>query len=48
MVTMSKAQAKKTSVMALSCPVSTWMWQVVDNRGGQVVKGVVIRGYKEG
>jgi hypothetical protein len=30
MATMSKAQAKKTSVAALSQPVSTWMWQLVD------------------
>jgi len=28
--TMTKAQAKKTSVAALSQPVSTWMWQLVD------------------
>ncbi len=27
---MSKAQLKKTSVEALSQPVSTWMWQLVD------------------
>jgi hypothetical protein len=30
MATMSKAHAKKTSVAALSHPVSTWMWQLVD------------------
>ena len=30
MSTMSKAQLKKTSVEALSQPVSTWMWQLVD------------------
>jgi hypothetical protein len=30
MATMSKAHAKKTSVTALSHPVSTWMWQLVD------------------
>ncbi|KAH9000926.1 hypothetical protein EDB86DRAFT_2903987 [Lactarius hatsudake] len=30
MSTMSKAQLKKTSVEALSQPVSTWMWQPVD------------------
>ena len=28
--TMSKAHAKKMSVAALSDPVSTWMWQLVD------------------
>ena len=30
MATMSKAHIKKTSVAALSLPVSTWMWQLVD------------------
>jgi hypothetical protein len=30
MATMSKAQAKKTSVEALSQPVSTWMWEPLD------------------
>ena len=30
MSTMSKAQLKKTSVEALSQPVSTWMWQPAD------------------
>jgi hypothetical protein len=30
MATMSKAHAKKTSVAAMSQPVSTWMWEVVD------------------
>ncbi|KAI0278326.1 hypothetical protein BC826DRAFT_866315, partial [Russula brevipes] len=30
MATMSKAQLKKTSVEALSQPVSTWLWQLVD------------------
>jgi hypothetical protein len=30
MATMSKAQAKKTSAAALSHPVSTWVWQLVD------------------
>ncbi|KAI0305212.1 hypothetical protein B0F90DRAFT_1702523, partial [Multifurca ochricompacta] len=30
MAAMSKAQLKKTSVAALSQPVSTWMWQLVD------------------
>ncbi|KAI0277995.1 hypothetical protein BGY98DRAFT_976171 [Russula aff. rugulosa BPL654] len=30
MATMSKAQTRKTSVAALSQPVSTWMWQLVD------------------
>ena len=30
MSTMSKAQLRKTSVEALSQPVSTWMWQPID------------------
>lgn len=30
MATMTKVQVKKTSVTALSHPVSTWMWQLVD------------------
>jgi len=30
MSTMSKAQVKKTSVAALSQPVSSWMWQLVE------------------
>ena len=30
--TMSKAQLKKTSVAALSQPVSTWMWRLVEKR----------------
>jgi len=30
MATMSKAQAKKTSAAALSHPVSTWMWELMD------------------
>ena len=30
MSTMSKAQLKKTSVEALSQPVSTWVWQPID------------------
>lgn len=31
MATMSKTQVKKTSLAAVSHPVSTWMWQLVDN-----------------
>jgi hypothetical protein len=30
MATLSKAQVKKTSAAALSHPVSTWMWELVD------------------
>ncbi len=39
--TMSKAQLKKTSVATLSQPLSTWMWQLVDNKSskGSSLKG---------
>ena len=37
--TMSKAQAKKTSVAALSHPVSTWMWRLVDKSKGSSLEG---------
>ena len=33
--TMSKAQLKKTSVATLSQPLSTWMWQLVDNKSSK-------------
>lgn len=36
MSTMSKAQLKKTSVEALSQPVSTWMWQSVNKSANPV------------
>ena len=39
--TMSKAQLKKTSVATLSQPLSTWMWQLLDNKSskGSSLKG---------
>ena len=39
MATMSKAQAKKKSVTALSHPVSTWMWQLVDKSKKSSLEG---------
>jgi hypothetical protein len=34
--TMSKARLKKTSIEALSQPVSTWMWQLVDDKSKEL------------
>jgi hypothetical protein len=36
---MSKAQLKKTSVAALSQPISTWMWELVQKKGIEDDKG---------
>jgi hypothetical protein len=34
--TMSKAQLKNMSVAVLSQPLSTWMWQLVDNKSSKL------------
>jgi hypothetical protein len=45
--TMSKKQAKKTSDAALSQPVSTWMWQLVDKWNKSSLEGTKKDGDKK-